>query len=64
MALHPRIENFRDALPQLIIDSEGLRQSESLYCKNNPSEAVITTQHVTAIIIIFILYFNNNLEIF
>ena len=64
MTLYPRIKNFGDILLQPIIDSEGLRQSESFYCKNNPSEAVITPQHVTAIIITFIVYFYNNLEIF
>ena len=44
MALHPRIENFWDALLQPIVDSEGLRWSESLHCNSNTSEAVITPQ--------------------
>jgi len=64
MALHPRIKNFWDILLQPIIDSEGCPYSESLHCKNNPSEALITTQHVTAIITTFLVCFYKILKIF
>ena len=56
MVLHPRIENFWDALLQPIVDSEGLRCSESFQGKNIHSKAVITRQHVNVIGIPFLVY--------
>ena len=46
MALHPRIENFWDALLQPIVDSEGLCCSQSLHCNSNTPKAIIAPQHV------------------